>query len=78
MSPRLQETGSRASSRQRQQDENVRNESRDNLADDALHADLARARSCEVKTGRDVFRLPARIRINICGAEQNRRVCYAL
>lgn len=58
MSPRWQETGSRAISRHKPQEPNGRKESRLRRAEESDHADFARARSWEVKTGREVFRLP--------------------
>jgi hypothetical protein len=58
MSPRWQETGSRAISRHRPHEPKGRKESRFRRAEEEDQADFARARSWEVKTGRDVFRLP--------------------
>lgn len=59
MSPCRQDTGSIAVSRHRRHDANGRKESRFRRADEELQAAFARARSCEVKTARLVFLLPA-------------------
>ena len=64
MSPRWHATGSLAISRHRQQEPKGRKESRFRRAELVPQWDLANARSCEVKTGRDVFRLPAAQRRN--------------
>jgi hypothetical protein len=58
MSPWGQETGSRAGSSQRRHDAKGRKESRERraLLDD--QADLARSRSWDVNTAREVLRLP--------------------
>lgn len=58
MSPRGQATGSLAISRHRPQEPKGRKESRLRRAELAVQLDLARARSWDVKTGREVFLLP--------------------
>jgi len=59
MSPWEQATGSMAGSRQSQHEAKGRKDSRVRRADDEDQADLAMALSCEVKTARLVFLLPA-------------------
>jgi len=58
MSPRGQETGSRATPRHRPHEPKGRKESRLRRAELVDQLDFASSRSCEVKTARDVFRLP--------------------
>lgn len=60
MSPRWHETGSRAISRHKPHDPNGRKESRFSRAELVAQFDFARARSWDVKTAREVFRLPAK------------------
>lgn len=64
MSPLWHETGSRAIARHRPHEPKGRNESRFSRAELVLQLDFARARSWDVKTARDVFRLPVRGREN--------------
>lgn len=69
MSPSEHATGSTADSRHSEHEPNGRNESRLRRADEEFHADLANDRSCAVKTGREVFLLPAFVKT---GASEER------
>jgi hypothetical protein len=60
MSPWRHDTGSRAGRRQSLQEAKGRNESLERRALFAPHADLASDRSCDVKTAREVLRLPVK------------------
>ena len=60
ISPWVQDTGSRAGSRQSRQEPNGRKESRESRAEEEAHEALAICRSYEVKIGRLVFLLPSK------------------
>jgi hypothetical protein len=64
MSPWEHDTGSIAGSRHSRQEPKGRKESRVRRAEEVFHAALARARSWEVKTARDVFLLPRRSEVS--------------
>lgn len=65
MSPWEHDTGSRAGRRHSLQEAKGRNESLDRRALLEPQADLARDRSCDVKTAREVLRLPMKLSAEI-------------